>query len=451
MHKTAFIQELERRLREFGCPDELLVRNVQELSEHHEDLRLAAIATGATDAEAEASADSQLGQPRELALQLVEAARQSHWCGRHPILSFCLLPPLAILAALAGGLLLGWSVSNAYLPESERAALAGGGLYFKSIAHGVTGFYYLVLVAIAAIFSTLARKSGYGIKWIFGVCAICSIHGYFGRPILSPHQLSFGFGYGYSQNWIAMLLPMLVAGAAFLNHRRTKLLLKTAGSRLVMTVVLIGAIGTLSTGCKTDHKERHRGWIGGQYKVARNGWLNGNSSDVPALPLQVAKAQKAAILVTRVGTNAPAWAAGLAEGDLVLEVNHKPVTSLHQFHRLVDAAVPGTTLPMSVYRNGERTELSVRVGRETYRQWHDLTLGLFISSPDLWPNPGFSLIVLGYRNEPASRQELDSTENRYLRMCDPNAKPSDSGWNTWLGIVSVGAHKTVLGQEQVLE
>ena len=87
-----------------------------------------------------------------------------------------------------------------------------------------------------------------------------------------------------------------------------------------MTLLCLGATALVITGCcSAKPKEaaiHQRGWIGGEYKA------------VCMFPPGLKHTQKSALLVTALNTNAPASLAGLNEGDLLLELNHKPATRL---------------------------------------------------------------------------------------------------------------------------
>src|ERR1044071_4054712 len=97
MHKNITIGKFEQRLLQLGCPVSLARRQVRELADHREDLKLTAMEEGLSEADAEKRADEQLGEPVALAEYAVKVLRQSSWWGRHPIIGFCLLPPLGIL------------------------------------------------------------------------------------------------------------------------------------------------------------------------------------------------------------------------------------------------------------------------------------------------------------------------------------------------------------------
>ncbi|MGA8493416.1 MAG: hypothetical protein WB711_23545, partial [Terriglobales bacterium] len=90
-----FIEPLRRRLLELGCPIAQMRRLVREVADHREDLRQAALAEGLSGADAEARANTQLGDPLVLAEQMMVALRRSTWWGRHYVVTFGLLPLLA--------------------------------------------------------------------------------------------------------------------------------------------------------------------------------------------------------------------------------------------------------------------------------------------------------------------------------------------------------------------
>src|SRR5208282_3591488 len=97
----------------------------------------------------------------------------------------------------------------------------------------------------------------------------------------------------------------------------------------------------LLAGCATHPKEKpvhQRGWIGGRYERAKSGrtlseMLFGAGHTIYSFPSALSNSQNAAILTTSLGTNTPAYLAGLREGDLILELGHQPVTDLPGFWR----------------------------------------------------------------------------------------------------------------------
>jgi hypothetical protein len=126
------------------------------------------------------------------------------------------------------------------------------------------------------------------------------------------------------------------------------------------------------------------------------------------------------------------------------------MTRLKDFRALIDRSEPGSSLPMKVFRNGESIDYQVVVGRETFRHWGTFMIALppILRAPDLWPNPDFSLIVLGYETY-HQRTELGSVESVYVRSCRPNYHPWNDDWDTWLVIFKTSKSREILSQEIV--
>src|SRR6185436_4837334 len=114
MHSGMVIEQFRQRLIELGCPHGRIRRDIRELSDHHEDLRNAALEEGLSEAAADARAAQQLGEPVALAEHLAAALRNSSWWGRHPVLGFCVLPPFVILLVAIVGLLFDCLVANLF-------------------------------------------------------------------------------------------------------------------------------------------------------------------------------------------------------------------------------------------------------------------------------------------------------------------------------------------------
>jgi hypothetical protein len=218
-------------------------------------------------------------------------------------------------------------------------------------------------------------------------------------------------------------------------------LLWTAPIPLLTLAVLV----SLLTGCcssKPKQPATHsRGWIGGEYKT------------VSAFPPSLKHTQKSALLVTGLNTNTPAAAAGLAEGDLVLELDHQPATSLKKFRQTIDVTEPGKLLALKAWHDNQILECNVRVGRETFNYNGTFAVGFpaFFHEVRLWPTSGFSLCVLGYEPEPLDdRKDLSSAEQRYFISCSPtNYHATDEGWKAWLVIMQASTSKTINSQEIV--
>src|SRR4051812_40886593 len=108
---------------------------------------------------------------------------------------------------------------------------------------------------------------------------------------------------------------------------------------MIRSSAFIAAI--LMVGCATSPREKpvhQQGWIGGSYKCAKSrstvtDKLFGADNTIFCFPSGLEHTQSAGIVAAEIGTNTPAFKAGLRAGDLILEVAHQPVTNLPAFWR----------------------------------------------------------------------------------------------------------------------
>jgi serine protease Do len=66
-------------------------------------------------------------------------------------------------------------------------------------------------------------------------------------------------------------------------------------------------------------------------------------------------------LVSRVSANGPGAKAGLEPGDVIIELNGRPVANRNALVQMVMATKPGTTVPMKIMRDKAEKSLSVTV------------------------------------------------------------------------------------------
>lgn len=233
----------------------------------------------------------------------------------------------------------------------------------------------------------------------------------------------------------------------------------TAG--IVSIILIFSCIG-----CSSAKLNYQRGWIGGSYleaensfirKISRN-YFKDNSDTVPALPDEVEKKQKNAVLVSRIYKNTPIEASGIKEGDLILEIDNRPVKNIKTLRKITDNIDPGAEIIFTVYRKGEILKYPVIIGEETYQELKTLSLGFgFGTDLDLIPNPDFNIFALISFKKNNNRLELNSPEFEYLKSIDDssreefsrNEEASYEGWNVWLIFFGFGRKKTILTQEKI--
>lgn len=97
-------------------------------------------------------------------------------------------------------------------------------------------------------------------------------------------------------------------------------------------------------------------------KVSR-GWLGVQIQEVtPAIAASLGLEGERGALVSVVTPNSPGAEAGLKQGDVVLSFNGSEVKQLRDLPRLVAATAPGSIAKIQVWRNGQSTELQIKLG-----------------------------------------------------------------------------------------
>ena len=97
-------------------------------------------------------------------------------------------------------------------------------------------------------------------------------------------------------------------------------------------------------------------------KVSR-GWLGVQIQEVtPAIAASLGLKGEHGALVSVVTPNSPGGEAGIKQGDVILSFNGSEVKQLRDLPRLVAAAPPGSTATLKMWRNGQSSELQVKLG-----------------------------------------------------------------------------------------
>ena len=215
---------------------------------------------------------------------------------------------------------------------------------------------------------------------------------------------------------------------------------------LVLSLGLLLPVGATAAPKKLEH----RAWLGGEFKLAMRGGEVSSATRVGAWPRDIK--QRAGIFVSAAHQGTPLANAGVMTGDLILALDGKAVTSLKALHGAVESRAPGDIIRLSVYRDGDIEERTATLGIESFERWRSLSFGLMLTHKiDLFPNPGFSAVVIGFnrRNE---RLDLRSPEVEFFRRHakSPGGHRGIAGrenWQAWCLILSLGAHKQIVSQE----
>jgi len=225
----------------------------------------------------------------------------------------------------------------------------------------------------------------------------------------------------------------------------------------LLALALAGCASSKSHAKPEAEKIHQRGWIGGEYMLAHRIWLFGTRDPyLAAMPPGMTRSNRFGVVITGLSSNAPVRLAGLREGDLIIACGHQPVRTMKDFRWRVDHAEPGSVLRFTAWRAGQTFDCDVAVGRETFKNWGTIALGLGLPNLsdfghfDLWPNPGFDLGAVGFEAPPNDRKERDSGEEAYYRACHGSKhNPTEQVWNAWVAILRVSHTREILSQETV--
>lgn len=223
MRKLKSIDGLRRRLLWNGLSAAYVMRATRELEEHREDLFDELREEGVVGTAAELKVAERMGSFDEMATRLSNTMRCSNWCGRHPIVTFCVLPVLSfiagfmlVLAILAGvAEFAGWLETKPKLTPGQWA--------------WVTGFVHVLrwslFAAIPFWFCWLARSTFCGYRWGFATCLVFSAHGLLHHlKIVAPvtgNDGSLAWGYSTRPDWIGMSVPLVIFALFFILSKHT--------------------------------------------------------------------------------------------------------------------------------------------------------------------------------------------------------------------------------------
>ena len=81
----------------------------------------------------------------------------------------------------------------------------------------------------------------------------------------------------------------------------------------------------------------------------------------PAIAKAMGAKEDEGVLVGDVSADGPAHAAGIQRGDIILKVNDKPINDSNELRNSISIMNPGTTLKLSILRDGNSREMNVKL------------------------------------------------------------------------------------------
>jgi len=143
----------------------------------------------------------------------------------------------------------------------------------------------------------------------------------------------------------------------------------------------------------------------------------------PALGVVVGSCPGDAVCVLDTVWGSPADAAGLRQGDYILSVNNKRVTSPHELNRMMEGLGENQELTLIVWRNGQQTEKKLRAATlgENEPPSHQAWLGVMLR-PTQEEGVEVQQVV---RNSPASEAGLRNGD-RIIKVGDKDVTDAQS-------------------------
>lgn len=214
MRKLDSIEGLRRRLIVNGLPAAYVRGVTRELEEHREDVFAELRDEGVVGEEAEKRVAERMGRFDDLAVRLLKTMRRSNWWGRHPLLTFCILPLLSFITGFALVVVAMAGIAD-YAGWLEPGTMPGP-RQWAWITGGVQLLHWSLFAGIPFWFCWLARSAYCGYRWGFVTCSVFSIHGLLhSLKVVAPKvggDGSLAWGYSTRCDWLGMIVPLLIFG-----------------------------------------------------------------------------------------------------------------------------------------------------------------------------------------------------------------------------------------------
>ena len=136
--------------------------------------------------------------------------------------------------------------------------------------------------------------------------------------------------------------------------------------------------------------------------------------------------QRTGAVVASVVANGPAAKAGVEPGDVILEVNNRPIPSRDELVQTIMALTPGTTVPLTVLRDKQRKTLNVTIGEINLDQEAGQRADADAATEDT--TAGFGMTLGGLTAERARRLGVPAGTNGAVVMeVDPSGTAARAG------------------------
>ncbi len=183
-----------------------------------------------------------------------------------------------------------------------------------------------------------------------------------------------------------------------------------------------------------------------QYGKVTRGYLGVMIQNVtPALAQEFKLKEPTGALIGDVLPDGPAAQAGLKDGDVVLEFNHKKVTDSRQLQFAVAETKPGTTVPVRILRNGATENLEVAIKELP-------GAGKLAQNGDNGTDNGTLNGVAVSDLDPQTRQQLNVPANvkgAVVTEVDPASAAADAGLKPGDVIQEINRHSVKSADEAV--